>query len=161
HHTANQYATVEERHLFSPEIFNLARVSFVRTREGSDLTNNVPDLYFYPSDLKNGTLAITGLSPLGSSIFLPFYFVQNKFTEGDDLYWTLGRHSLRFGSEIVRVQSNLNAPGWLGGEFSFASLGNFLAGSPTFFLGPLPNLLDGDRDFREIDVNSYIQDDWK
>ncbi len=63
HHTANQYATVEERHLFSPSVFNLARVSFVRTREGSDLTNNEPGLYFYPSDLKNGTLAIAGLSP--------------------------------------------------------------------------------------------------
>jgi len=161
HHTANQYATVEERHLISPELFNLARVSFVRTREGSDLTNNEPGLYFYPSNLKNGTLAITGLSPLGSSIFLPFYFVQNKFGEGDDLYWTLGKHSLRFGVDVERVQSNLNAPGWLGGEFSFSSLPQFLAGRPTFFLGPLPNLLDGDRDFREIDVNSYVQDDWK
>jgi hypothetical protein len=161
HHTANQYATVEERHLFSPEVFNLARVSFVRTREGSDLTNNEPGLYFYPSDLKNGTLAITGLSPLGSSIFLPFYFVQNKFGEGDDLYWTLGRHSLRFGVDVERVDSNLNAPGWLGGEYSFSSLSQFEAGQPTFFLGPLPNLLDGDRDFREIDVNSYVQDDWK
>ncbi len=161
HHTANQYATVEERHLFSPSVFNLARVSFVRTREGSDLTNNEPDLYFYPSNLKNGTLAITGLSPLGSSIFLPFYFVQNKFGEGDDVYWTLGNHSIRFGVDMERVDSNLNAPGWLGGEYSFSSLPQFLAARPTFFLGPLPNLLDGDRDFREIDVNSYIQDDWK
>jgi hypothetical protein len=87
--------------------------------------------------------------------------VQNKFTEGDDLYWTLGKHSLRFGSELVRVQSNLNAPGWLGGEYSFPSLQQFIAGKPLFFLGPLPNMLDGDRDFREIDVNSYVQDDWK
>jgi hypothetical protein len=161
HHTANQYATVEERHLISPELLNLARVSFVRTREGSDLTNNEPGLYFYPSQLKNGTLAITGLSPLGSSIFLPFYFVQNKFGEGDDLYWTLGKHSLRFGVDVERVDSNLNAPGWLGGEYSFSSLSQFLTAQPTFFLGPLPNLLDGDRDFREIDVNSYVQDDWK
>jgi hypothetical protein len=161
HHTANQYATVEERHIFSPELLNLARISFVRTREGSDLTNNESDLYFYPSNLKNGTLLVTGLSPLGSSIFLPFYFVQNKFDEGDDVYWTIGNHSIRFGADFMRVQSNLNAPGWLGGEFSFSSLPQLLAGQPTFFLGPLPNLLDGDRDFREIDVNSYIQDDWK
>ena len=161
HHTANQYATVEERHIFSPSLLNLARISFVRTREGSDLTNNEDGLYFYPSNLKNGTLLITGLSPLGSSIFLPFYFVQNKFDEGDDVYWTIGNHSIRFGADIMRVQSNLNAPGWLGGEYSFSSLPQFLAAQPTFFLGPLPNLLDGDRDFREFDVNSYIQDDWK
>jgi hypothetical protein len=160
HHTANQYATVEERHLFSPQILNLARASFVRTREGSDLTNNEPGLSFYPGQ-KNGTLAITGLSPLGSSIFLPFYFVQNKFGVGDDVYWTLGKHNIRFGVDMERVDSNLNAPGWLGGEFSFSSLSQFLAAQPTFFLGPLPNLLDGDRDFREIDLNGYVQDDWK
>lgn len=161
HHTANQYATVEERHIVSPEILNLARVSFVRTDEASNLTNNEPDLYFYPSNLKNGTLAITGLTPLGSSIFLPFYFVQNKFGEGDDVYWTLGRHSLRFGIDVERVDSNLNAPGWLGGEYSFPSLQSFLSATPLFFLGPLPNMLDGDRDFREIDATPYIQDDWK
>ncbi len=160
HHTGNQYATAEERHLFSPTVLNLARVSFVRTREGSDLDNNEPGLSFYPGQ-KNGTIAITGLSPLGSSIFLPFYFVQNKFGEGDDLYWTHGTHSIRFGVNVERVDSNLNAPGWLGGEYSFSSLHQFLTASPTFFLGPLPNLLDGDRDFREIDVNSYVQDDWK
>jgi hypothetical protein len=160
HHTANQYGNVEERHIISPEILNLARVSFVRTREGSDLTNNEPGLSFFP-DRKNGTISITGLSPLGSSIFLPFYFVQNKFSEGDDVYWTMGRHSIRFGADITRVQSNLNAPGWLGGEYIFPSLQAFLGATPLIFLGPSPNLLDGDRDFREIDSNSYIQDDWK
>jgi hypothetical protein len=160
HHTGNQYATVEEHHIFSPSLLNLARVSFVRTREGSDLDSNQPGLSFFPG-AKNGTLAITGLSPLGSSIFLPFYFVQNKFDEGDDLYWTKGTHNIRFGANIARVQSNVNAPGWLGGEYIFPSLQSFLAASPLIFLGPSPNLLDGDRDFREIDVNSYIQDDWK
>jgi hypothetical protein len=159
-HTANQYATVEERHIVSPSILNLARFSFVRTRESADLDNNEPGLSFFP-DRKNGTLAITGLSPLGSSIFLPFYFVQNKFSEGDDVYWTVGRHSLRFGAELRRVDSNLNAPGWLGGEYEFTSLQNFLAETSLIYLGPSPNLLDGDRDFREIDANSYIQDDWK
>lgn len=159
--TANQYATIEERHIVSPQLLNLARVSLVRTDESANLTNNEPGLYFYPSNLKNGTLAITGFSPLGSSIFLPYYFVQNKFGAGDDLYWTLGRHSLRFGVDVQRVQSNLNAPGWLGGEYSFPSLQSFESASPLFFLGPLPDLLDGDRDFRELDVTPYIQDDWK
>ena len=160
HHTANQYATVEERHIFSPGILNLARVSFVRTKEGSDLDTNLPGLQFYPGR-KNGTINITGLSPLGSSIFLPFYFVQNKFSEGDDVYWTAGNHNIRFGGDITRMQSNLNAPGWLGGQYVFNSLASFLQAKPFLFFGPLPNQSDGDRDFREIDVNGYIQDDWK
>lgn len=160
HHTANQYATVEERHILSPSLLNLARISFVRTHEGSDLDSNLPGLSFFP-DRKNGTINITGLSPLGSSIFLPFYFVQNKYGAGDDFYWTKGTHSIRFGVDMTRVQSNVNAPGWLGGQFNFSSVQAFEAAKPSIFLGPLPNLLDGDRDFRETDVNAYFQDDWK
>jgi hypothetical protein len=160
HNTANQYASVEERRVFSASTVNLARVSFVRTREGSDLNNNLPGLSFYPGR-KNGTINITGLAPLGSSIFLPFLFVQNKYSFGDDVYWTHGGHNIRFGADFYRVQSNVNAPGWLGGQFTFNSLSSFLSASPFLFFGPLPSQSDGYRDFREIDSNSYIQDDWK
>src|SRR5207237_6194310 len=109
----------------SSSIVNLARLTFVRTREASDLNNNLAGLSFSPRR-KNGTINITGLSPLGSSIFLPFLFVQNKYGGGDDVYWTHASHSLRFGADILRVQSNVNAPGWLGGQFVVNSLASFL-----------------------------------
>jgi hypothetical protein len=161
HHTANQYATVEERRIFTPTIINLVRAGFVRTREGSDLDNNLPGLYFYTDGRKNGTIGITGLSPLGSSIFLPFLFVQNKFSGGDDVYWTHGAHSIKFGVNFERVQSNVNAPGWLGGQYVFNSLSDFLKSSPFLFFGPLQSQSDGYRDFREIDLTPYFQDDWR
>ncbi len=160
HHTGNHYATVEERRIISSTLLNLARVSFVRTREASDLNNNLPGLSFFPGR-KNGTIGITGLSALGSSIFLPFLFVQNKYGGGDDVYWTRGSHNIRFGADIQRVQSNVNAPGWLGGQFVFNSLASFLSASPFLFFGPLPDKSDGYRDFRETDINGYFQDDWK
>ncbi len=160
HHTGNQYATVEERRLFSPTVVNLIRAGFVRTREGSDLDANLPGLAFYPGR-KNGTINITGLSPLGSSIFLPFQFVQNKFSGGDDVYWAHGGHDIKFGVTLERVQSNVNAPGWLGGQYVFNSLADFLRASPFLFFGPLPSQSDGIRDFRELDWGPYIQDDWK
>jgi hypothetical protein len=161
HHTGNQYLTVEERRIFTPTIINLVRAAFVRTREGSDLDNNLPGLYFYTDGRKNGTIGITGLSPLGSSIFLPFLFVQNKFSGGDDVYWTHGAHSIKFGATVERVQSNVNAPGWLGGQFVFNSLADFLRSSPFLFFGPLQNQSDGYRDFREVDITPYFQDDWR
>src|SRR5437763_15599895 len=102
-HTGNHHATVEERRIISSTVVNLARISFVRTREASDLNNNLPGLTFFPGR-KNGTINITGLSPLGSSIFLPFLFVQNKYGGGDDVYWTHGAHNIRFGADIQRVQ---------------------------------------------------------
>jgi hypothetical protein len=160
HHTGNQYATVEERRIISPAVVNLIRGGFVRTREGSDLDTNVTGFSFYPGR-KNGTINVTGLSQFGSSIFLPFLIVQNKFSGGDDVYWTHGAHSLKFGADINRVQSNVNAPGWLGGSFTFNSLAQFLQGTPFLFFGPLPAQSDGYRDFREIDANGYIQDEWK
>jgi hypothetical protein len=124
------------------------------------LDANLPGLSFFPGR-KNGTINITGLSSLGSSIFLPFLFVQNKYGAGDDVYWAHGAHSFRFGADVQRVQSNVNAPGWLGGQFIFNSLASFLSASPFLFFGPLPEQSDGYRDFRETDVNGYIQDDWK
>jgi hypothetical protein len=160
HHTGNHYATIEERRTISSSIVNLARATFVRTREGSDLDTNLPGLSFFPGR-KNGTINITGLSPLGSSIFLPFLFVQNKYGGGDDVYWIHGSHNIRFGGDILRVQSNVNAPGWLGGQYIFNSLASFLSASPFLFFGPLPSQSDGYRDFREVDVNAYFQDDWK
>jgi hypothetical protein len=160
HHTNNHYATVEERHSISPALLNLARVSFTRTREGSDLNNNLPGLSFYPNR-KNGTLNITGLTSLGSSIFLPFKIVQNKYAFADDVYWTHGAHSLKFGVTVQRVQSNDNNPGWLGGQYTFGSLQNFLRGVPASFLGPIIGQDDSMRDFREIDLTPYIHDEWK
>jgi Carboxypeptidase regulatory-like domain/TonB dependent receptor len=161
HHTGNHYATVEERHIFSPSMINLLRAGFVRTREGSDLNNNLPGLSFYPNR-KNGTLTIAGgIAPLGSSIFLPFLFVQNKFSGGDDVYWTHGNHNIKFGAVVERVQSNVDAPGWLGGQYNFNSLADFLNAKPFLFFGPLPSQSDGYRDFRELDLTPYIQDDWK
>jgi outer membrane receptor protein involved in Fe transport len=160
HHTGNHYATIEERRIISSSVVNLVRAGFVRTKEGSDLENNLAGLSFYPNR-KNGTLNIAGLSPLGSSIFLPFSFVQNKFSGGDDVFWTQGNHSLKFGGVVERVQSNVDAPGWLGGQYNFNSLSDFLNNRAFLFFGPLPSLSDGNRDFREVDVTGYAQDDWR
>ncbi len=161
HNTGNHYATIEERHILSPTIVNLVRAGFVRTKEASDLNNNLPGLSFYPGR-KNGTLTIAGgIAPLGSSIFLPFLFVQNKFSGADDVYWTRGNHNIKFGGLVERVQSNVDAPGWLGGQYNFNSIADFLAGRAFLFFGPLPSQSDGYRDFRELDLTGYVHDDWK
>ena len=161
HHTGNHYATIEERHIVSPTIVNLVRAGYVRTSEASDLNNNLPGLSFYPNR-KNGTINISGgVAPLGSSIFLPFKFVQNKFSGGDDVYWTHGNHNIKFGGVFERVQSNVDAPGWLGGQYVFNSVADFLNATPFLFFGPLPSQSDGYRDFREIDLTGYVHDDWR
>src|SRR5579884_1098881 len=161
--TRNQFATIEYRRVISPTIVNLLRFSFTRTRE-TDVQAR-PDqtsaLDFFPERGQNGGVNITGLSSIGTSIFAPLLEVQNKFPLGDDIIWTRGAHSLRFGGMLSRVQSNFQQQGWWGGFYTFPGLTAFLQGSPSLFQGPEPGQTDSYRDFREIEVDGYVHDEWK
>jgi hypothetical protein len=161
--TRNQFATIEERHLISPTLVNLLRFSFTRTRETD--TEAHPDqtsaLDFFPSRGQNGGVNITGLSSMGTSIFAPLVEAQNKFPVADDVFWTHGAHNFRFGASLSRVQSNFQQQGWWGGFYTFPSLSSFLQGIPSLFQGPEPGQTDSYRDFREIDMGVYANDEWK
>jgi Carboxypeptidase regulatory-like domain/TonB-dependent Receptor Plug Domain/TonB dependent receptor len=161
--TRNQFATVEYRRVISPALVNLLRFSFTRTRE-TDVQakpDQIPALDFFPDRKQNGGVNITGLSSIGTSIFAPLLEVQNKFPLADDLFWTHGAHSLRIGAAFSRVQSNFQQQGWWGGFYSFPSVTNFLLGSPSLFQGPEPGQTDSYRDFREVELDGYIHDEWK
>jgi hypothetical protein len=79
----------------------------------------------------------------------------------DDVVWTAGNHNLKVGVQVIRVQTNLSAPFELGGSYAFSTIQSFLQGIPFTFLGVYPGQTDATRDFREIDIAPYIQDDWK
>ena len=161
--TRNQFATVEWRRVMSPTMVNLLRFSYTRTRE-TDVQakpNQAPALNFFPERGQNGGVNITGLSSIGTSIFAPLLEVQNKFPLSDDVFWTHGAHSLRFGATLDRVQSNFQQQGWWGGFYTFSGLAPFLQGTPFLFQGPEPGLTDSYRDFRERELDLYINDEWK
>jgi hypothetical protein len=161
--TRNQFVTIEHRRVISPSVVNLLRFSFTRTRE-TDVQarpDQTPALDFFPERGQNGGVNITGLTSIGTSIFAPLLEVQNKSPLADDVFWTHGPHSLRFGAAFDRVQSNFQQQGWWGGFYSFPSLTNFLLGSPSLFQGPEPGLTDSYRDFREIELDGYAHDEWK
>jgi outer membrane receptor protein involved in Fe transport len=161
--TRNQFATIEERHLISPTLVNLLRFSFTRTRETDteEHPDQAPALDFFPSRGQNGGVTVTGLSSLGASIFAPLVEAQNKFPVADDVIWTHGAHNLRFGASLSRVQSNFQQQGWWGGFYTFPGLTSFLQGSASLFQGPEPGMTDSSRDFREIDMGAYVNDEWK
>ena len=165
-----QFGTVEWRRILSPTLVNVLRASYSRpgtyefqqpTQPGG-LVNGVDPLQFAPvsSGRPDGIVAIGGLSGIGSALQLPFNTTQNRFTEADDLTWTRGAHNVRIGASVSRLQSNTYMPFFDGGQFSFANLQQFLTGSPLVALyvplGSYPN-----RDFRQIEISPYAQDDWK
>lgn len=161
--TRNQFATIEYRRVISPTMLNLLRFSFTRTRETDveSKPDQVSALNFFPERHQNGGVNITGLSSMGTSIFAPLLEVQNKFPLADDVTLTHKGHDIRFGGSIDRVQSNFQQQGWWGGFYTFPSLTGFLQGIPSLFQGPEPGQTDSYRDFREIEFDAYLDDQWK
>jgi len=161
--TANQYFVAEEKHQLSSSIFNMARVSFVRTRESALTTTDTPPLNFPGTgSLQNGSVAVGCCSPIGASGTVPFTLIQNKYGFGDDVYMSRGAHNIKFGVEIDRVQTNMAAPFNAGGNYIFTGLDGLMIGIPVVFLGMYQSPdFSTSRYFREVDFFPYFQDDWK
>jgi len=164
----NQFGTVEERHIFSGNLINAARVAFSRPFQDSNTgVNSYPLFQYFPGKgLVDGSMSITGLTGFGTAAPGPWHFTQNKLALGDDVYWNKGAHTFRFGGEAKRVDSNVWSPVPGDGGWTFQSLSLFLQGSAFSFSGILPDAsgnpqADAARGFREWDFAMYAQDDWK
>ena len=178
-HGGDQFFTLEEKHIISATSINEVRFSFSRTNERSDqkfLSDPATDpLQFYlgalfngspaysPGDREDGNIVVAGgSSNVGPGPTARWHLIQNKFTGGDDFFWSHGAHSLKVGASVSRVQNNI-AVGREGGLFVFGSIAGFLASTPVQFQGetnPHPGFTRT-RYSREIQFFPYIQDDWK
>ncbi len=171
-HSHNQFLTIEERRIITPTIVNVARASFSRqtlnaAEPNQSTVNGTHPLQYFPgeSGLQDGAITITSLSALGESPSLPANNEQNRFTEADDILWTKGAHTLRFGMSVARAQTNnfvapKESPAWsftgglsqfLTGVAAAVSGIDYFSGQPTY----------ANRDIREIEYTPYFQDDWK
>ncbi len=166
----NQFFTLEERHTFSTNVVNAARFSYSRpTTSGVTLThapNNA--LNFFPTtDRQDGVVIINGLSTMGPNNTTPFTFVQNKFSVGDDVIWTKGAHVISVGMMVLREQTNTFDQFEIGGQYTFNSISDFLAGKVAALVGVLPDNLAPNgkqiynRDTRDTELAPYIQDQWR
>ncbi len=169
-HSKNQFFTAEERHIFSSNVVNNLRFMFIRTFESSFSNGTLPaasdPLNFNPGRYPEDAFVspdLFSVGGVGSNQFVSDAIAQNKFGVGDDVAWNHGAHTFTFGADIMRVQSNVNAPFEYGGDYIFLSLQNFLEGVP--FLGYAvansPFTDNPFRYFREIDIDPYINDSWK
>jgi hypothetical protein len=160
--TANHFATIEERHIVSATLINIARISFNRPSDTAASTTSTAPLQFFPGRI-NGTVQLGdgSISSIGANQLLPFGLPENKFVFGDDVLWTRGSHSLKMGMEVERIDSNTYAPFLWGGQWTFPSLQALLQGSAATVVSALPGQDDGFKDFRELFLTPYLQDDWK
>jgi hypothetical protein len=161
-HNHNQFSTIQERHIFSPTLLNSFSFSFSRPRETETEPYTAPGNILEPFPTRQDVnISVSGLTGLGANITNPFRFLENKFTAEDDLLWTKGSHNIHFGMHVRRHQINSFNYTYWNGQFTFPSLVAFLTGKPSLVSMAPPGLAYGNRDFRDISLKPYVQDDWK
>jgi len=93
----------------------------------------------------------------------------NTYQASDQISWSHGRHNIRAGFEFERQIFNFADPGPRRGELEFLSFSDFLLGQSGTQNGSgysnifLSYGIAGDivKDFRAIDMASFVQDDFK
>ena len=183
--TRDHFVTIEERRVLSPNIANAAHVGFSRTWEdayvygsptvangvvtpGTIASPGTHPLQFFgtQAEREDGTIAtFSGITAIGASTTLPFYLVPNKFSYGDDVIWTSGAHSVKFGGTVTRYRENTWAPFIVGGNWTFPNITAFLQGAASQVQGQVSDVqnptADATKDYRYWLFSPYIEDQWK
>jgi len=170
----NYFATLEERRIISPTIVNSARVSFSRPGTSGETLTSAPGTHYFPlsgstyipfTDRQDGNVAIPGLSSLGPNSTTPFVMNVSKYIIGDDVFWTKGAHSLKFGMSVLYNQTNAQNNFSGGLSWTFGNYASFLSGTATLVTGVFPNsIVPGEyfnRDTRSTEYTPYFDDQWK
>jgi hypothetical protein len=176
HQTVSSYtARVNHTWTLKPNLVNFVNIGynrFVNPQTPTGTNPNYPGLLGI-SGLSGGlfpTFSISGYSTFGD--ITDANKTENDFYYKDQLYWTLGKHSLRFGGEFRAVQYNDYSPATTTGAFTFKTneTGNPQSQSGTgnafasFLLGqvdsatiavPFPLYT------RKSYAGFFVQDDWK
>src|SRR5882724_3123634 len=163
-----QVFSLEETHVFSPTLLNLARIGYSRAGyffhgeptpgtpaasvPGFLLGHQVGAVVVGGSAASNpaATLGLAG-SNNGSNLTI----ARNLFTFDDRLSWTRGRHQFNFGLWLQRFQSNENIALSQFGQATFTSLQTFLQGTASSFLfNPSPTRMN----WRSLLGAWYVED---
>ncbi|MDE3197210.1 MAG: carboxypeptidase regulatory-like domain-containing protein, partial [Acidobacteriota bacterium] len=163
-----QVASLDETHIFSGSMINVARVGYSRAG------------YFFTGEPTPGTpaVSVTGflagrplgavvvggsaasnptaqLSLAGSNNGSNLTVTRNLYTFEDRVSLTWGRHQITFGAWIQRLQSNENLALSQYGQATFASLQTFLQGNiGSLLYNPAPTPLG----WRSLFTASYVED---
>ncbi len=139
-----QVASVQETHIFSPDVLNTFRAGF--SRAGFNLDSFL--LASFPANLDfvtgagpggiviGGGVTTTGVAALtsaGPNNAAGVWNRRNLFTYTDDVQISKGIHQISFGAWFQRVQDNENSASRHLGQATFSSLTMFLQGTVSTF----------------------------
>src|ERR1700681_1023528 len=167
--TGRQLVTLEENHIFNPQVVNAVRVGYSRvvglvgqTLKALSPLATDPTLGFAAPGRPVGEIDVTGIATFsgGLGAISNYNFHWNSFQAYDDAFVTKGKHSIKFGVAAERIQENMNASDSPNGFYTFGSLSDFLQAKPDTFS---PNLGDTavPRYIRQTIFGTYLADDWR
>jgi len=168
--TKDQMYIVEWTHDITPTFVNSARFGFNRQRADVDFSVSAINPAAADTSLgaNPGRTAAT-VGGLGEGISLmtggvganpTYYYRWNSFQYYDDAFLTHGKHSIKFGGSVERMQLNTTGLSNPNGVFTFKSLQNFLTNQSAKFNSGIESTLHS-RAYRQTLFGAYLQDDWR
>ncbi len=103
-------------------------------------------------------IVIAGVDSFGESNIIPQGRTQNTFQYGDTLSWVKGRHTFKFGADVVRYQSPSIFDANFRGSITFGSIADFQSGTPLAYSQRFGTSV---RHNFALDEFSFVQDDFR
>jgi len=173
HQARNQYFTVQDRSNLGHEMLNELRFGINRTTASTSIVDTHPGLSIsLVPGRPFGMLNIAGMSLLGNSPIIPLGDFSTVYQVQDQLSSTIHRHTIKFGAQFRRIQSNGPLDFGVNGlytfqdlsPFGFPTLSNnpalefFLEALPLSYVGVHPSNSDSNRGYRQSVVSGFVQD---
>lgn len=164
----NRMASLEETHVFQPDLLNIVRAGFSRSISAAPIQAGVVNplatdksLGFLPGTPMGG-ITISGITPVtggvGSAGENNFDYTSWQFY--DDLFYTRGSHALEFGLAVERIESNETGTANPNGQYTFGSLQAFLTNQPQSFSSTIPGASPTIY-LRQTVPGFYVRDDYR
>jgi hypothetical protein len=161
-----QVASIQEQHVFSPQLLNTFRFGYSRASFffNGIVPASVPGwvagapvgaIVIAGSTASNGASQIT---LAGANTGSNNDTTRNLFTVDDHIYWTRGHHQIEAGIWLQRLQSNDFLAQNQYGQASFSTLSTFEQGTVSkYTIVPGPTGLG----WRTLFTAAFIEDAWK
>ena len=171
----DQFATMAETHVFSPTLLNTFRLSYshnLLTNMNTNVELLPRELWFMPENpyapiRGTGFIATSGLTAFGPLAYAFTKYKKNLYTLGEDMFYTRGRHALKFGALFNNIrymfQNTYFTRGWpifAGAPFSGGGPGAFLRGAPVSLRAAIHEA-PLDRTYYHTTFGFYAQDDFR
>lgn len=177
-----QHAVADYTHVFSPTLINDFRVGFNRFRVDYTLAGTTPTENLgvelgvanaNPNAFQTGLpiFSPAGYLGIGMSRSLPILRRENTFEELDNMTWTRGKHTFKFGADVRRRQITEYQTNRGNGRFNFSggftaqpgvasgdAIASMLLGYPTLYEQDYLLVWPG---MRGIETGMYFADDWR